>query len=289
MSEETLLQTIRYYFVDEAGDGTIYGGKGKNKGKVLIGSEGVSRYFMLGILDVPNPEALSVQLANLHQELLADPYFRKVPSFQPQNHKTALFFHAKDDLPEIRREVFKLLIKHEGLRFFAVVRDKNRVRRQYEEWGKKYHPNLLYDGIMSRVFRDRLHKEATYQIYFAARGKADRTYALRQSLMALQKARKRFTKKWGKSSNANLNVQALPASQHYCLQASDYVLWALQRLYERREDRYFDYIASMCSLIHDVDDIRENKKGKEYGVYYSRQKPLSLDKLPPLAGTEDIG
>lgn len=77
--------------------------------------------------------------------------------------------------------------------------------------------------------------------------------------------------------------------RHYCLQASDYVLWALQRLYERREDRYFDYIAPLCSLIHDVDDIRENKKGKKYGVYYSQKNPLSLDKLPPLAGTEDIG
>jgi hypothetical protein len=27
--------------------------------------------------------------------------------------KTALFFHAKDDLPEVRREVFRLLQRHD--------------------------------------------------------------------------------------------------------------------------------------------------------------------------------
>jgi len=289
MGEETPLQSIRHYFVDEAGDGVIYGGKGKNKDKVLIGTEGCSTYFMLGILDVPDPDVLSQKLKALHQEILDDPYFKKVPSFQPENRKTALAFHAKNDIPEIRREVFKLLRNHEELRFFAVVRNKHRVQWQYQDWGKRYHPNLLYDGIMSRAFKDRLHKEPAYQIYFATRGKADRTYALRQSLLALQTAQKRFEKRWGIPSEARLDVRALPASQHYCLQASDYVLWALQRLYEKREERYFDYIAPICSLIHDVDDVRKNKKGKHYGTYYSRQTPLSLDKLPPLAGTEDIG
>jgi hypothetical protein len=40
---------------------------------------------------------------------LADPYFKGVPSMQADAKKTALFFHAKDDLPEVRREVFRVL------------------------------------------------------------------------------------------------------------------------------------------------------------------------------------
>ncbi len=40
---------------------------------------------------------------------------------QPKNRKTAVAFHAKDDLPDTRREVFKLLQK-KPLRFYAVVR-----------------------------------------------------------------------------------------------------------------------------------------------------------------------
>lgn len=112
----------RYYFVDEAGDATIFG----QRGKVLIGEKGCSRYFILGVLDVPNPVVLQNELDALRQSLLADPYFKKVPSMQPGARKTALMFHAKDDVPEVRREVFALLQRHD-FRFLAVVRDKKRI------------------------------------------------------------------------------------------------------------------------------------------------------------------
>jgi hypothetical protein len=41
--------STRHYFVDEAGDGTLFNGKGQ----VLIGSEGCSRFFILGLVDIP--------------------------------------------------------------------------------------------------------------------------------------------------------------------------------------------------------------------------------------------
>ena len=41
--------STRHYFVDEAGDGTLFDGKGR----VLIGSEGCSRFFILGLVDIP--------------------------------------------------------------------------------------------------------------------------------------------------------------------------------------------------------------------------------------------
>jgi len=113
---------LRSYFVDEAGDATIFDGRGR----VLIGEPGCSRYFILGVLDVPNPAGLQDELNALRQSLLADPYFKKVPSMQADSRKTALMFHAKDDLPEVRREVFTVLKKY-PLRFLAVVRNKQRV------------------------------------------------------------------------------------------------------------------------------------------------------------------
>src|SRR6185369_2268910 len=106
----------------EAGDPVLF----DSKGRVLIGSEGCSRYFAVGLLDVPDPTALGAELEKLRTELLGDPYFKDVPSMQTAARKTALYFHAKDDLPEVRREVFKLLQRH-GLKFSAVVRDKQAV------------------------------------------------------------------------------------------------------------------------------------------------------------------
>src|SRR5688572_27245289 len=129
----------RSYFVDDAGDGTVFDARGR----VLIGEQGISRYFILGVLDIPNPEQLQVELDELRKNLLADPYFKKVPSMQPEAHKTALMLHAKDDLPEVRREVFALLQRHE-FRFMAVVRNKERVleyvrQRNTAEFSYRYH------------------------------------------------------------------------------------------------------------------------------------------------------
>ena len=110
---------VRYDFVDEAGDATLFAGRGKR----IVGTEGCSNDFMLGKLDIDEPERLANELTELRAELLADPYFRGVPSLQPERRRTAIAFHAKDDPAEVRHQVFKLLLRHQ-VRFFAVVRDK---------------------------------------------------------------------------------------------------------------------------------------------------------------------
>lgn len=264
--------SICHYFVDEAGDGTLFNAKGKE----IIGEEGCSRYFMLGILEVSDPPTLNDALETLRKRLLADPYFRKVPSMQPEYKKTALAFHAKDDVAEVRREVFSELLKHDGLRFYAVVRDKFGVLNEVRSYrNKRYHPNLLYDQLTTRLFKDRLHKESAYHITFATRGTTDRTKALKT---ALEDARKRFEKKWDIRSEATIQIQALPAAVNPCIQAADYFLWAIQRCFERREDRYLEYVWSRCHLVWDVDDRRKTK----YGVYYSQKTPLRLENLPDL-------
>ncbi len=113
---------VRHYFVDEAGDSTLFDGKGK----VIIETPGCSRFFILGLLDVTDHDGLRSTFSALHDQLLHDPYFKDVPSMQSSARKTAIAFHAKHDLPEVRREVFTLLHGTEGLRFFAVVTDKLR-------------------------------------------------------------------------------------------------------------------------------------------------------------------
>jgi hypothetical protein len=97
---------IRHYFVDEAGDGNIF----NHRKELVVGQEGCSAFFILGLLDVVEPEQLENDVSRLRAELLADPYLSKVPSMQPGQRKTAFAFHAKDDCPEVRREVFRMLV-----------------------------------------------------------------------------------------------------------------------------------------------------------------------------------
>ncbi len=258
---------VRYYFVDEAGDPVLFSGAGR----ILVGTPGCSRFFMLGLLDVKDPAVLSREMEHLRRRLIGDAYFRNVPSMQPDDRKTALAFHAKDDLPEVRREVFSLLMRHE-MRFHAVVRDKRvvlawaRERREIEP-SFRYSPTVLYETMVSRLFKTHLHVADEYQVFFSRRQKGDREVALRA---ALDLARKRFARTYEIAPRGLLVPTALSPSQRPELQAVDYFLWALQRVYERGEDRYVNFIWPAVGVVHDVDDTRE----AAYGTYYNKKRPL---------------
>jgi len=264
--------TIRKYFVDESGDATIF----NSRGHVLIGQQGCSRYFILGVLDIANPASLLQELNELRSSLLADPYFIGVPSMQPAARKTALMFHAKDDLPEVRREVFALLQKHK-FRFLAVVRDKQRVleyvrQRNALDLSYRYHPNELYDYMIRLLFKNILHKDSQYEIFFSKRWKKDRTQALYR---ALKNSQERFSQQWGKQISSTITVVPQTSQESGGLQAVDYFLWSLQRFYERKENRYLNLLWPSFRLVHDLDDTRKN----EYGVYYTKKRPLTLAAL----------
>jgi hypothetical protein len=261
-----------HYFVDEAGDPTLF----DSKGRTLVGTSGCSRFFILGLLEVEDPSGLGERLNALRSRLLSDPYSQGVPSMRSDAKKTALAFHAKDDLPEIRREVFTLLVD-EDVKFFAVVRSKKATlsyvrSRNLSDPAYRYHPNELYDYLVRCLFRDRLHQCDQYRIIFAHRGRRDRTQALKA---ALDQARRRFAEKWGRESTAAMDMESAGTSDHGGLQAVDYFLWALQRLYEKGEDRFIRMLWHRYRLVRDIDDTRK----AEYGAYYNKKTPL-LDGHP---------
>ena len=195
---------------------------------------------------------------------------------QPEARKTALFFHAKDDLPEVRREVFKLLQQHE-LKFSAVVRNKQAVldfvrSRNERDAGYRYRADELYDHAIRRLFKERLHKHDGYSIRFAIRSNSHRTTAFQT---ALEQARNRFSREHGIPIAGKLDVKACRPTDEPALQAVDYFLWALQRTFEKKEDRFLELLWPQCSLVVDVDDTRV----AEYGTYYTKQKPLKAAAL----------
>lgn len=277
-AEEGVAPTGRkQYFVDEAGDPTLFG----SRGKVIVGTEGCSRFFILGLGDVEDPTRLTADLAALRARLVADPYFKDVPSMQPEQRKTALVFHAKDDLPEVRREVFGLIQRH-SIRFSAVVRSKFDIlayvrRRNVTDPGYRYQPNELYDYMVRRLFKERLHKHSAYRVCFALRGRADRTEALTR---AVEIARQRFAEEQGIAVNVAIEVTPASPIQEAPLQVVDYFLWALQRTFEKHEDRFLRVLWPQCSLVIDADDSRE----KGYGRYYTRQRPLTAAALKEAEG-----
>lgn len=268
--DESDTQSNLHFFVDEAGDPTLF----DRKGRILVGNEGCSKYFILGKLDVADPSALQVALETLRADLLADPYFKRVPSMQPERHKTALGFHAKDDVAEVRREVFKVLLQTD-LRFYAAVRDKAALldyvkQRNEREADYRYNGNELYDTLVEELFR-RYHPFADeLNICFAKRGNKARTQAFRA---AIERAEARFEREYATRRSERVNIVVSTPPEHTGLQAVDYCLWALQRHYERGEDRYLELIWDKVVEIDDLDHIEGGRKG----VVYNKKRPLIRD------------
>ena len=77
---------------------------------------------------------------------------------QPNKKKTALMFHAKDDLPEVRYRVLKLLAQ-QAVSFYAVVRDKHRVlaevlAQNQADGSYWYRENELYDEFVGALVQE---------------------------------------------------------------------------------------------------------------------------------------
>ncbi len=280
-----------YYFVDEAGDTTLFG----RRRKVLLGEESVSRFFVVGRLEVDDLESLARDLDQLRAELLADPLLKGVPSMDPAREKTALFFHAKDDLPEVRLQVFRVLRKH-GVRFSAVVKDKRALlagvrEREMDEPGYRYKPDghELYDTMMralfGRVGRFGMHRDIT----FAVRGSKPRTKILEAALTEVEGE---FERDFGLAPHSGKTVSSTYPWKSAGLQACDYFLWALQRFYERGEERFLTAMWPQIAEVIDLDLLAPKGRGKpaQAGVVFNEKHPLNLENRAGVGmGSEDIG
>jgi hypothetical protein len=246
---------------------------------------------------VENPAALVGKLTALRQQMLADPMFAGTESFKPDRKKTAVAFHAKDDLPEVRFRVFDLLRQcGDQLRFYAVVCDKFKLQeveaaKRAVQPGYRFNENSVYDFLMRELF-GKFHRLADrYEVCVAKRGNSTRNEAMKT---ALAHAEADFVGKFGFSrSQHEITVQQ--SKENPCLQAVDYFLWALQRFYEVkrnaatkqpqldsktglviREDRFLNAVWPQVGEIHDLHF------GPAHGTFFTAKNKLKLEeRFPP--------
>lgn len=125
MSQDTLkpLATSLTYYVDEAGDGVLFGPKGRDR----LSDADAPKFFLLGMVRCDSDEGVARSLAELRARLLANPLYATILSMTPEAQKTARVFHAKDDHAEIRSKVFELITALD-IKFYAVIKDMRAVR-----------------------------------------------------------------------------------------------------------------------------------------------------------------
>jgi hypothetical protein len=82
------------------------------------------------------------------------------------------------------------------------------------------------------------------------------------------------TKAPDKANNCNIVFNVQQPTTEPLLNIADYFCWAIQRVFERGETRYYDYISDQVALVQDIYDFKKWGNG---GNYYSRLKKLSSD------------
>ncbi|MDR6803231.1 hypothetical protein J2Y45_000501 [Dyadobacter sp. BE34] len=261
----------RHRFLDEAGDTTFYG-----KGKVpIVGQQGVSKCFILGMLKINEPlEKVREKILSLQEAIEKDPYFGQVSSIEKRKAKGGFYIHAKEDIPEIRRMAFQL-IKTINCRFEAIV-----ARKMYVVYERKHNGTEaeFYADLLSHLLKNKLNKYDKLVLNIAKRSKCT-THANLQK--GLNKSVERSIMRNPVGANdceVVFNVQA-PTSEPI-LNIADYFCWAIQRVFEKGETRFYDFISDKISQVIDVYDFDNFRqpKGKS-GAHYGKRRKLTSENL----------
>lgn len=251
-----------YFFVDESGDPVFYSRKGEN----IVGKEGCSEILILGLVRTENPKSLREQMLKLKNEIANDDYLRGIPSLA----KTKIAFHAKDDVPEIREKVFKLIKNLDFKAELVVGRKKENIFKQRHRGNE----SVFYNDLVSKLFENKLHVAQENHVYFAVRGSKTKQEPFEN---AIQVSINIFENKWGIKNESQINIIPQSPSGEPCLQIVDYVNWAVQRAFVKGDMRFYKFIEDKISFLVDIYDYDKYPKN-----YYSKKNNFDITKISPL-------
>lgn len=251
-----------YFFIDESGDPTFY----NKKGQLIVGQEGCSNILILGFIKTTNPKQIRKLLNNLKQEIANDEYLADIPSIK----KSVISFHAKDDSPEVREKVYKLIKTLDFKAQFIVARKKEEI---FSKRHKKSE-STFYNEIASRLLENKMHQHNNV-IYFAKRGNKNRQIPLED---AVQTAIINFESKNNTKIETDTRVYIQVPTDEKCLEVIDYMNWAVQRAFNTGDMRYYNFVKDKISFVCDIYDF-----GKYPNNFYSKANPFDINKISPLS------
>lgn len=270
MTERVAGAVTDHRFLDESGDTTFYG-RGKT---MLVGQEGVSRVFSLGMVKLNgDSNAIRRDLRVLAEQVAADSYFTEVPSVRKRVSKGPFFFHAKDDVPEIREKMFKF-IKGCDLSVQLCCARKEPPRFVTKHNGDEAE---FYADVLGHLLKDKLEMGKRLVLNIAHRQNSTGNKNLQR---ALEKAVGYLTRRKTQAAiTTEIVFNVTTPAQEPILWIADYLCWAVQRVLERGEVRHYDFIREKVVQACDLYDKANYTGGKNY---YGPDRPLTAkNKIGP--------
>jgi len=214
----------------------------------------------LGFVRTDNPRIIREGLHKLRSEILQNPYLQGIPSLT----KTKRAFHAKDDCPEVREKVFQLLAELDFKAEFIVGRKIEKIFRKRHQAKEQ----IFYDDLVMHLFKNKLHLAEENNIYFATRGTRDRQHTLAS---LIEETVNQFEEKHDFKNPAKHHIYAQTPDGEPCLQVIDYMNWAIQRAFIKKEDRFLRFVENKIGLIFDIYDFDSYPNN-----FYTKKNPLRI-------------
>lgn len=197
---------MAYIFLDESGD---LGFKSKS-----------SKWFLFTIV-----------LTNNHRRI--EKVVKKIRNSLKKKYKKVNELHAYHTQPAIRKRMLKLLSENKDLKVLCVILNKKKVYIDLQN-----QKNYLYN-YAANILLDRLHNKKLIdtnepiELYIDQK---DTNRFLRDNFEKYLK--QNFTKR----GNGKVNIKIKPSHTEKCLQAVDFISWAIFRKYEKGESEYYELI-----------------------------------------------
>ena len=263
---------LYHRFLDESGDTTFYG----KKKKIIIGSEGVSKSFILGMVKFKTKlDPIRERIIQIQNDIVTDEYYKEIPSIIKKIEKGGYFFHAKDDIPEVREKFFRF-IKTINCSFEAVVARKIPELYENKHKGKEA---WFYADLLSHLLKNKLVNHEKLVLNIASRGKSTKNTNLN---LALSKAIERFNKyNPNKKIYTKVVFNVMEQTDDPLLNVADYFCWSMQNVFEKGTLRYYNFLKDKISRVIDLYDFESYGKSG-WPNYYGKKNPLTAqNKLSP--------
>jgi len=251
-----------HLFLDEAGDATFFESGGNRL--PIAGQEGVSGIFMLGMVRFHTElHEIRQRVADKQVEIAKSIYFRKVYSVAKREQKGGFYFHAKDDPPDLRKEFLDLILTFD-CSFKAVVGNKDLEVFSKKHNGKK---SEFYADLLSHLISSGLPDKRKVVLNIA---ELDSSTGVHNLNFALEKARNRRARDGQAVGEVQFNIRKF--KDEPLLAVADYFCWAVQRVYQQGETRFYEYLEPK---IERIVELYNKKGGTAATLCFDRQNPLT--------------
>ena len=240
----------------------------------ILGEQGVSLSFSIGMVKFSTDLTVAREMVRECQaQVTTNRYLSVIASVKKKMSGKGFFFHATDDPPEVRAIFFELLDK---LDFACEVMV---ARKNFKLFAIKHHnrDTEFYADVLSQLLKDEVLLHEKLVLNIAERGHSTKHSNLQ---FALEKAIERHKMPGGADIVAPqvvFNVQ----NQHNepLLNVADYICWAVQRVFERGETRYYDYLGEKIRVVSDLYGTNNSSTNESY--YGGGNRLTSENRLSP--------